>query len=112
MADTKTSPLEHLQGCPAKRTETYRNEGAVTTRCQDCGAHHVEKVTHRIEPGSDEFVEAWQQDPRSIRNGLTAEERRDPSVNPMHPFADPWPPGHAPKAPTIHPPQAGSRRTR
>lgn len=99
-AETETdSPLQHLQGCPRKRTEKYRNEGAAVTRCVDCGAHHVYMVTKRIEPGSPEFVEAWTQDPRSIFVGLTTEERSNPAINPLHPFAEPWPPGHAPTGP-------------
>lgn len=105
-----TAPLEHRQGCPAMRIESYRNDGAVTTRCQDCGAHHVDVVIRRIEPGSDEFVEAWTQDPRTIFDGLTTAERSNPSINPLHPFAEPWPPGHAPKGSTIPAPRAGNRR--
>jgi hypothetical protein len=46
---TTTTKLQHLEGCPAERTETYtdvtpppeRDEVRIS-RCLDCGAHLVE----------------------------------------------------------------------
>lgn len=40
-----TLQLDHLEGCPEERTETYQWEGATISRCIDCGAHSVKKET-------------------------------------------------------------------
>jgi hypothetical protein len=45
--------LEHLNGCPRHRTETYTWQGATVTRCMDCGAHNVDS---REEPPADNGV--------------------------------------------------------
>lgn len=45
--------LEHLNSCPAERTETYTWEGATVTRCLDCGAQNVDA---RSEPPPDQGV--------------------------------------------------------
>lgn len=39
--------LEHFDGCPAERTETYAWEGATVSRCLDCGAQRVEERSER-----------------------------------------------------------------
>lgn len=41
----------------------------------------------KLEPGSPEWLAAWETRPDLIWRQLTHEERRDPELNPYHPFA-------------------------
>jgi hypothetical protein len=45
--------LNHKEGCPRQRTETFTNGPAEVTRCIDCGA---QAVTHHDEPTTEEPV--------------------------------------------------------
>lgn len=45
-------------------------------------------------PGSPEWAAAWLNDPFRIARALTPAEPRDPQLNPAHPAAESWPPGH------------------
>jgi hypothetical protein len=96
---TITKALQHHEGCPApdhepERVETYevrQPDGgqALVERCCTCGAQRVERdhLRSRLEPGSPEWAAAWESDPQRIVEGLTPAERRDPSCNPLHPYA-------------------------
>lgn len=49
-AETESKPrVQHLDGCPADRTETYEQKGPkgfqLVTRCVDCGEHVVSRPT-------------------------------------------------------------------
>lgn len=90
--------IEHRTGCPAERTEvdvlTRPHGGPVRRkRCIDCGQQTIDGDVPRIEPGTDEFLEAWHNNPRAIYEGLSHEERRDPNLNPLHHLAPSWIPG-------------------
>lgn len=54
-------------------------------------ADHVQK----LEPFSQEWLDAWFNDPSRIARQLTPDERRNPKLNPLHPNAT-WPSGHEP----------------
>ncbi len=54
---------------------------------------------NRPEPFSPEWLEMWETDPAGLARALTIEERQDPTLNPLHPFAT-WPAGTEPHYPT------------
>lgn len=102
MSDDTTTELDHLPGCPAERSETFRRKApearvATVTRCIDCGEQEVELADlPPLEPGTDEWREAWRTRPNRIHDALTREQRRDPKLNPLHNMATSWPPDDPP----------------
>lgn len=98
MDNDTAAQIDHRTGCPAERSEVDvlpRPRGASVRRqrCIDCGEQVIHGEVPRIEPDTPEFAELWSADPKAVYNGLTAEERRDPNLNPLHHLAPSWIPG-------------------
>jgi len=103
-----SSPV-HRPGCPGDRLEADELPDAYgrpvpRTRCLDCGASAYgppgattdqSEAARGLRAGDEAWRQLWYTDPKAVWRALSRTERRDPRLNPRHPFAEPAPPGKA-----------------